>query len=71
MTGILIGIIAPLILIVAVLLWNNLRNQQLINDKNEAIIREIRKNIQLRDELNERRGYSSTLKKEQTSNIFS
>lgn len=71
MTAILFGIITPLVLIVAVLLWNNLRNQQLINDKNEAIIREIRKNMQLRDELNERRGHSSTLKQQQTTPIFS
>lgn len=51
---ILIGIIALLVVIVAVLVWSNLHNQRELRQKNEAIIREIRENVQLRDELRRR-----------------
>lgn len=50
----LIGIIAMLVVIVAVLLWCNLRNQQQIRDKNDTIIRSILENVALRDELQRR-----------------
>lgn len=51
---ILIVIIALLVVIVAVLLWSNLLHQRELRRKNEAIIREIRENVQLRDELRHR-----------------
>ena len=38
-------------IVVAVLLWRNLRNQRELRDKNDVIIREVRENAQLRDEL--------------------
>lgn len=47
----LIAIIAILVVIVAVLLWNDLRHQRQLREKNDAIIREIRENVELRDEL--------------------
>lgn len=50
----LIVIIAVLVVIVAVLLWSNLLHQRELRRKNEAIIREIRENVQLRDELRRR-----------------
>ena len=43
--------VAVLSLAVAVLLWRNLHNQRELRDKNDVIIREIRENVQLRDEL--------------------
>ena len=46
-----IGIIAVLVVINVVLLWRNLRSQRELRQKNDAIIREIRENVQLRDEL--------------------
>lgn len=48
---ILIVIIAVLVVLVAVLVWSNLLQQRELRRKNEAIIREIRENVQLRDEL--------------------
>ena len=50
----LIAIIALLVIIVAVLLWANLRNQRRLSDKDDAIIQGIRENIQLHDELQRR-----------------
>ena len=47
----LLTIIAVLSVVVAVLLWRNLYNQRELRDKNDVIIREIRENAQLRDEL--------------------
>ena len=47
----LLIIIAVLTVVVAVLLWRNLRHQRELRDKNDVIIREIRENAQLRDEL--------------------
>ena len=47
----LLSIIAVLTVVVAVLLWRNLRHQRELRDKNDVIIREIRENAQLRDEL--------------------
>ena len=38
-------------IVVAVLLWRNLRNQRELRDKNDVIIREVRENAHLRDEL--------------------
>ena len=43
--------VAVLSFAVAVLLWRNLHNQRELRDKNDVIIREIRENVQLRDEL--------------------
>ena len=37
--------------VVAVQLWHNLHHQRELRDKNDVIIREIRENAQLRDEL--------------------
>jgi sensor domain CHASE-containing protein len=51
---ILIGIVALLVVIVAVLLWNDVCRQRELRQKNEAIIREIQENVQLRDELRRR-----------------
>lgn len=56
----LIGIIAMLVVIVAVLLWCNLRNQQQIRDKNDTIIRSILENVALRDELQRRLAETAT-----------
>ena len=47
----LIGIVVLLVIIVAVLLWNNLHNQKMLYDKNELIMREMQENMQLREEL--------------------
>ena len=47
----LLIIIAVLSAVVAVLLWLNYRHQRELRDKNDVIIREIRENAQLRDEL--------------------
>ena len=47
----LLAIIAVLTVVVSVLLWRNFRNQRELRDKNDVIIREIRENTQLRDEL--------------------
>ena len=38
-------------MVVALLLWLNLRHQRELRDKNEVIIREVRENAQLRNEL--------------------
>lgn len=50
----LIVIIALLVVLVVVLLCYIFSNQNRIDDKNEAIIREMRENILLRDELRSR-----------------
>lgn len=50
----LIAVIALLVVIVAVLLWANLHTQRQLSDKNDAIIRGIRENVELRDELRRR-----------------
>ena len=50
----LIVIIVMLVIIVAVLLWRDLCSQRELSDKNDAIIREIRENVLLRDELRRR-----------------
>ena len=47
----LLAIIAVLTVVVAILVWNNLHHQRELHDKNDVIIREIRENVQLRDEL--------------------
>ena len=47
----LLFIIAVLSVVVAVLVWRNMHHQRELRDKNDAIIREIRENTQLRDEL--------------------
>ena len=47
----LLAIIAVLTVVVAILLWNYLHSQKELRDKNNAIIREIRENTHLRDEL--------------------
>ena len=47
----LIAIIAVLSVVVALLLWRNLRHQRELRDKNDVIISEIRENAYLRDEL--------------------
>ena len=47
----LLAIIAVLTVVVAVLVWRILRHQHELHDKNDVIIREIRENAQLRDEL--------------------
>ena len=47
----LLAIIAVLTVVVAILLWHYLHSQKELRDKNNAIIREIRENTQLRDEL--------------------
>ena len=47
----LLIIIAMLTVMVVVLLWRNLHHQRELRDKNDVIIREIRENAQLRDEL--------------------
>ena len=47
----LLAIIAVLSVVVALLLWRNLRHQRELRDKNDVIIREVRENAQLRDEL--------------------
>lgn len=47
----LLAIITVLTVVVAILLWHYLHSQKELCDKNNAIIREIRENTQLRDEL--------------------
>ena len=47
----LLAIIAVLSVVVAVLVWRILHHQRELRDKNDVIIREIRENTQLRDEL--------------------
>ena len=47
----LLAIIAVLTVVVAVLVWRILHHQRELRDKNDVIIREIRENAQLRDEL--------------------
>lgn len=53
-TIMLIGIIAMLVVIIAVMLWHDLRRQRELRQKNDAIIREIQENVALRDELHRR-----------------
>ena len=50
-TDLFLIIIAMLTVMVVVLLWRNLHHQRELRDKNDVIIREIRENVQLRDEL--------------------
>ena len=50
----LLIVIAALVVLVIVLLGVIVHSQDKLNDKNEAIIREIRENIELRDELQRR-----------------
>ena len=57
----LIGIVAALVVVVIVLLWCNIHNQREMRNKNEAIIREMRENMQLREELRYRLGRASML----------
>ena len=54
----LLAIIAVLTVMVAILVWRILHHQRELRDKNDVIIREIRENAQLRDELRDawRRG---------------
>ena len=47
----LLAIIAVLTVMVAVLVWCILHHQRELRDKNDVIIREIRENAHLRDEL--------------------
>ena len=47
----LLAIIAVLSVVVAVLVWRILLHQRELRDKNDVIIREIRENTHLRDEL--------------------
>ena len=47
----LLAIIAVLTVMVAVLVWRILHHQRELHDKNDVIIREIRENARLRDEL--------------------
>ena len=47
----LLAIIAVLTFVVALLVWRILHHQRELRDKNDVIIREIRENTQLRDEL--------------------
>ena len=47
----LLIIIAVLTVVVVVLVWHILNHQRELRDKNDVIIREIRENTQLRDEL--------------------
>ena len=47
----LLAIIAVLTVVVAVLVWRILHHQRELHDKNDVIIREIRENARLRDEL--------------------
>ena len=46
-----LAIIAVLSVVVAVLVWRILHHQRELHDKNDVIIREIRENARLRDEL--------------------
>ena len=49
----LIGIIAVLVVTNVVLLWRFLRGQQELRRKNDVIVREIHKNIELQDLLSQ------------------
>ena len=52
----LIGIIAVLVVTNVVLLWRFLHGQQELPQKNDVIVREIRKNIELHNLLNQKLG---------------
>ncbi len=52
----LIGIIAVLVVTNVVLLWRFLHGQQELRQKNDVIVREIRKNIELHNLLNQKLG---------------
>lgn len=54
LTVLLVLVIAILVALVALLVMRNLHIQRRMNDKNEAIIRSIRENIALREELQHR-----------------
>lgn len=56
----LIVIIAALVVIVAVLLGSILYNQHELQRKNDAIICEIRENVELRDELRRRLAHTDS-----------
>jgi len=47
----LIGIIVLLVIVIGVQTLRNIYDQRELRDKNKAIIREIRENMELRDEL--------------------
>ena len=47
----LIGIIVLLVIVIGVHTLRNIYDQRELRDKNKAIIREIRENMELRDEL--------------------
>ena len=55
----LIVIIAALVVIVEVLLGSILHNQHELQRKNDAIISEIRENVELRDELRRRLAHTA------------
>jgi flagellar basal body-associated protein FliL len=55
----LICIVAVLTVAVIVLTFFNIHNQQQMQKKNDAIIREMRENMQLRDELHCRLRYGA------------
>jgi hypothetical protein len=52
----LIGIIAVLVVTNVVLLWRFLHGQQELRQKNDVIVREIRKNIELNNLLSQKLG---------------
>jgi len=52
----LIGIIAVLVVTNVVLLWRFLHGQQELQQKNDVIVREIRKNIELHNLLSQKLG---------------
>ncbi|MBQ8127957.1 MAG: hypothetical protein IJ176_06120 [Prevotella sp.] len=52
----LIGIIAVLVVTNVVLLWRFLHGQQELRQKNDVIVREIRKNIELHNLLSQKLG---------------
>ena len=52
----LIGIIAVLVITNVVLLWRYLHGQQELRQKNDVIVREIRKNIELHNLLSQKLG---------------
>lgn len=52
----LIGIIAVLVVTSVVLLWRFLHGQQELRQKNDVIVREIRKNIELHNLLSQKLG---------------
>ena len=57
----LIAIVAALVVVVIVLLWHNFHNQREMRDKNEAIIREMRENMLLREELRHHLNHAAML----------